>query len=253
MHCIQSIERMMFAKTMGIVAIVCAFGSPALAEPLDLVITPRPPYYTVDQSGAVSGIVAGPARKIFENAGLEAQWSVVSFNRQLQMIEDNSHPLCAVGWFKTSEREKFAKFTDYIYQDRALVALSRADNQAVTAYHDLHALMGDKSLTMGAKLGFSYGTDVDGLIGTLAPKAITTDQSTLGMARMLIGRRFDYMISAPEEAAHMIEALGSEGATLAIIAMQDLMPRNKRYIMCSLSVDDDVIERLNAAIRSSRP
>ncbi len=239
-------------RTIWAAVVTVGFIVPARAEPLDMVISSRPPYYIVDDKGTVSGIIGELTAKIFEMAGLDIRWTVVSFKRQLQMIEDNTEPLCGIGWFKNPERENYAKFTDYIYQDKPLIALGRIDNDAVTAHSDLRALMGDKSLTMGMRLGFSYGVAVDGLIKKLAPKSITTDQSNVGMARMLIGRRFDYIISAPEEAAHLIGTLGADGQELTMIELMDLPPQNKRYIICSQRVDDEFIKRLNSAIINLR-
>jgi polar amino acid transport system substrate-binding protein len=108
--------------------------------------------------------------------------------------------------------------------------------------------MKDQALTMGKKLGFSYGAKVDGLINELAPKAITTDQSNIGMIRMLIGKRFDYMISAPEEATHLIASISTGNEDIAMLEFLDSPSGSKRYILCSESVGDGIIERLNTAI-----
>ena len=230
-------------------ACICSgFSWPSLADPIDVVITPRPPYYVGDDKGGVSGIVASPAGKAFKMAGVDIRWVVVSFKRQLQMIEENRNRTCGIGWFKTAEREKFAKFTEYIYQNKPFIALRRADDDAVAAHRSLRSLMSDQTLRMGKKLGFSYGATVDGLIDDLAPDSITTDQSNVGIARMLMGRRFDYMISAPEEAAHLIGSIGADSGDIVIMKFLDLPPENKRYILCSQSVGDEVIARLNAAI-----
>jgi polar amino acid transport system substrate-binding protein len=230
-------------------ALICGgFIMPSLADPIDVVITSRPPYYVVDGNGVVSGIVASPAIKAFKMAGLDIQWVFVSFKSQLKMIEDNKKQICGIGWFKTPAREKFAKFTEHIYQDKPFIALSRTDNKAVAAHRSLRLLMSDQSLKMGKKLGFSYGITVDGLFNELAPASITTTQSNVGMVRMLIGQRFDYMISAPEEVAHLIGSISTGSEDITTIKLLDLPPENKRYILCSQSVDDEVIERLNTAI-----
>jgi polar amino acid transport system substrate-binding protein len=221
---------------------------PSLAEPIDVVITSRPPYYVVDGNGVVSGIVASPAIEVFKMAGLDIQWEAASFKRQLKIIEDNKKQICGIGWFKTPEREKFAKFTEYIYQNKPFIALIRSDNHAVAAHRSLRSLMNDQALKMGGKLGFSYGATVDGLIDELAPKSVTTDQTNVGMARMLIGKRFDYMISSPEEAAHLIGSFSTGSEEFTMLKFLDLPSESKRYILCSQSVSDGVIERLNTAI-----
>ena len=237
-------------------ALFGVFGLPIAhaMEPIDVIFTPRPPYYTLSNTGEIGGVVAGPAQEVFSAAGIETRWTMVSFNRQLQMVEESLEPLCAIGWFKTAEREAFAKFTDPVYQDKAMVVVARADNIAMSQYRRLANLMSDTALTLGSKLGFSYGSDVDALIDDLAPSQVMTDQSPLGMMRMLIGRRFDYMVSAPEEAVHLMAEIG-EGAkvVLTMLPMEDLTPRNKRYILCSMATSDTLIDALNTEIAARRP
>ena len=57
---------------------------------------------------------------------------------------------CAVGWFKNSEREAFAKFSKPIYQDEPQVVLTAIENhkikstdtvESVLANHDLNLLV----------------------------------------------------------------------------------------------------------------
>jgi polar amino acid transport system substrate-binding protein len=240
---------------LGIVlaASICGgFVVPALAEPIKVLITSRPPYYVVDDNGLVSGIVASPAVNIFKMAGLDIQWEAASFKRQLQMIEDNKEQICGIGWFKTPKREKFGKFTEYIYQNKPFIALIRSDNRAVAAHRSLRSLMSNQALKMGEKLGFSYGATVDELIDELAPNSITTDQTNVGMVRMLIGKRFDYMISSAEEAAHLIDLFSAGNIEITTLKFLDLPFENKRYILCSKSVGDEIIQRINSAVLKTR-
>ena len=62
------------------------------------------------------------------------------------------------------EREKFAKFSTPVYQDRPQVIVMRADNSHRINHPTLAALFADKNLKLGAKLGYSYGSFVDGLM-----------------------------------------------------------------------------------------
>ena len=229
----------------------CGFVMPSVADPIVLTFSSRPPYYVLETSGAVTGIVATPAAQVFEAAGVDFRWAEVSFNRQLKDIKDNRKQVCAVGWFKNPEREKFAKFTEYIYQNKPLIVLGRADNDAVAAHQTLRALMNDRSLKMGKKLGYSYGPTADGLANELKPSSVTTTQDNTGMTRMLVGRRFDYFVSSPEEGEHLIESLGIASKDVVMIEFKDLPPGSKRYILCSQSVGDEIIKRLNAVIRDT--
>ncbi len=249
----RTLRRTGLRSLLGASLLCVGVAFPAAAEPLEILITPREPYYVVSDTGAVSGTVARRAVAAFARANIDINWTVVSFNRQLQLIEDNARPLCGLGWFKNPEREAFAKFSDPIYQEMTLVVLARSDNAAVTIKPGLRTLLADPSLTIGKKLGFSYGAAVDELIAERRPPSITTDQDTIGMVRMLIGKRFDYMIAAPAEASHVIATLGADGGILTVIRLNDLPPQNRRYMMCSRSVSDDLIARLNAGIQQLDP
>ena len=97
----------------------------------------------------------------------------------------------------------------------------------------------------------TYGPMVDGLADELKPLSVTTTQDNAGMIRMLVGRRFDYFVAAQEEGEHLIESLGIASDDVVMIEFKDLPPGNKRYILCSQSVGDEIIKRLNAVIRDT--
>lgn len=119
---------------IALIAVVFSSGTTALAQSIAVAYSPRPPYYVVD-AGGVGGLVAGPAARAFESAKIDVTWRKLPFKRQLKVIEANREPICAVGWFKNPAREKFAKFTDFIYRNRPLMALTRADNAKTLAHN----------------------------------------------------------------------------------------------------------------------
>lgn len=226
------------------------FTLSASANTIDVVISARAPYYILDVGSAVSGIIAAPAADVFKAAGLDIRWVKTSFNRQLKILEDNLTQTCAIGWFKNPDREKYAKFSEYIYQDKPLIALARTDNEKISHHRTLSALLNDQSLILARKLGFSLGSVVDGLLEKTQARIIITPQDNTGMTRMLIGRRFDYMLMSPEEGEYLISKLGIVSEDVVMIKLRDLPPGNKRYILCSQKVSDENIERLNSAIRN---
>ena len=124
----------------------------------------------------------------------------------------------------------------------------RADNSHRINHPTLAALFADKNLKLGAKLGYSYGSFVDGLMASLSPRTVRTSQSSDGIVRMLLGRRFEYFISAPEEFDILSERLGIAGEDIISAKLSDVPPGNQRYLMCSKSVSDETIRRINAAL-----
>ena len=53
------------------------------------------------------------------------------FKRQLITIKANKIKACGIGWFKKTEREKFAWFSQPIYKDKPTVAISKKGNKSL--------------------------------------------------------------------------------------------------------------------------
>lgn len=220
-------------------------------EPIALLIHDRPPLYVID-GNQISGLVAGPAANAFEMAGIAVTWQVTPSNRQLRLVESNEENVCAVGWFKTPRREAFALFTDPIYIEQSQVAIIRSDDARLWGHATLATLFRDDRLTIGKKLGYSYGSDVDGKISKFKTPSVTTPQNIAGMVRMLLGNRFDYFFSNAEEADLVLQSPEFSTKNVSKKLLKDMAPGNSRHIICSASVGADIIDRLNAAIASTQ-
>lgn len=241
------------AGLAALCAIVPAAG-PAHADevPLQLLVFERPPYYESAPNGSFTGLVAGPVARALERAGVPFTWRPMQPNGHLRTVEANTEPVCAVGWFRTPERAAFSRVSAPIYQDRPQVVLTRADNTRVLAHTALRDLLRDSGLRLGAKLGYSYGPEVDALIESLDTPRSTASQDDMGLARMLLGGRFDYMMTAFEEADVIISAFGAAGEDLIALTLADMPPGNTRHLLCSESVDPETMDRINAALVPSR-
>ncbi len=218
------------------------------ADTLKLVYEDRPPYYITAKNGDVRGLAIDPVKSGLEKAGIEPKWVVSSAKRQIAAIKANREVVCSPGWFKKPEREIFAKFSNSIYQDRPQVVIARTDNVHRIPHKTLAQLFKDPKLRIGAKLGYSYGTFVDRLLGQHRPAMVRSAQDTGGLVRMLLGRRFDYMVAAPEEVSSLADSLGVAGNDITSVIMRDIPPGNYRYLMCSKSVSDEILRRFNEAL-----
>jgi len=237
-----------------IVLIACcsaaiASSSVRAAEDLDIMYHERAPYYVTTTHG-VGGVIGERARRIFSKAQISTSYRRVPASRQLKEIEWNQHKTCALGWFKKPEREAFAKFTGSIYQDKPLVLLVRRSESKTDGITSLAQLRNRPGLRMGTKLGYSYGPVLDNLVNKLGANVITTTQDNAGLARMLLGKRFDFFIAAAEEAQGILDQTDGANDNARIVPLSDSPPGNRRYIICSKRVDDVLIERLNTAINA---
>lgn len=208
----------------------------------------RKPYYFKGPEG-VSGLCAKPAAAVFKEAGIPFRWQETPAKRQLDMIKANNRMECAVGWFKNPEREKFAKYTLPIYQDKPTVALARADNDRVLSRISIEQMFTDRGLRLLRKDGYSYGPFIDASITTYQPREVVTTADNFSMLKMIHSLRADYFFIAEEEAGQLITESSFSPSDFKYIHFSDMPEGNKRYIICSPKLPDELIERLNQSIR----
>lgn len=226
--------------------------SPTPAAVVDSIITvhynERPPYLVTTQTG-VTGLTGDPVTLAFEKGRVPYQWQQTPTKRQIYILQQNMGQDCVIAWFKNSERETFAKFTLPIYQDKPQIALARADNDKIPASGKIEDFFTNPLLTLLVKDGYSYGEFIDNKIEQFQPVKLTTTNENDGMLKMIHAGHADYMLVAPEEADGLIQSSEFEVQDFKRIIFSDIIAGENRYILCSLQVDDAVIEQLNQAIR----
>jgi ABC-type amino acid transport substrate-binding protein len=166
----------------------------------------------------------------------------------MKIIEDNEGCDCAVGWFKNPDREKFAKYTYHIYQDKPQIALAGADNEKLQNGITVDSVLSNPKLTLEVKDGYSYGSFLDGKIVQHKPVIDRTVNENINMLKKIHSKRADYFFIAPEEADGLIESSGLPKSDFKYVIFSDMPEGEKRYILCSQKVGDEVIEKLNTAI-----
>ncbi len=236
--------RMMLAAM--VLALACA--APVHADDaLVLYYHERPPYSAKQADGGVRGITADIAAKALHAAGIAFRWEDIPSARQLEVIKRNESQACGLGWFKRPDREAFAKFTVAIYRDLPTIVVARPDDGRFTGTPTLDKLFADKTLTLLTKTGYSYGAEIDAKITADSPTLRTDPSDNRTMLGMVSHKRVDYMIMAEEEARDLLTEAEFE-KSIAIYHLGDAPPGEYRYIMCSQSVPDALIARINQAI-----
>lgn len=215
----------------------------------------RPPYLVPGADRQVTGLTADPTAYALRKAGVAFVWVAMPSPRQLLKLQENHARLAAVGWFKNVEREKFAKFSEPIYEDRQIAVLARRDNRKVAGARSVDELLAIQGLSLLRKLGYSYGRDLDERIAKAAPATVQVTVENLSMIQMIHARRADCMFIAPEEAGSAILLAGIPASEFQVRTFPDMPPGEKRYIIFSAQVDDETIRRINrylAEYRASR-
>jgi polar amino acid transport system substrate-binding protein len=228
---------------------VGASGHAALAAPLPIGFVERPGYASI-VDGKADGLLIRIAGDILTRAGIEYQFKGVPQKRLVDNVRANKEPICALGLFKTPERELFAVYSKPIYQNKptgVLIVRARAD--AFTAFKSVKELTASTTLTLGYIDGFSYGNDLDKMIAIANGNKDARVNSPVNMVAMLNGRRFDYMFAYQEEYEALANAAGVDPAKLQLLSFPDISEGNKRYFMCSRSVPKDILNRIDLAIQ----
>ena len=230
-----------------IVVLVLVFpGSPGLAGSLEVAYIEYPPYY-YSRDGGRAGSLLDLSDRIFAEAGIPVTYTPMPAKRILVYIQENETPFASVGWFKTRDRESYAKYTLPIYTNRPLVVVTQRDSP-VSQHRTLGRVLADSRLSLGRLQGYSDGDRVDLMIQRAAPEIITVVGTKVQLLRMLNAGRFSYMLLAPEELDSLCSDAGVDRDCVAGLPMDDIPTGNRRYIICSRSTPDPIIEKLNRAI-----
>jgi len=241
-------------KRIGMLIIFSVFGlavTAALCMADCSVITvryhERVPYIKTTPDG-VEGLTGTPVSLAFKKAGIPFIWKKTPSKRQIKVLKDNSGCDCLVGWFKNPDREKFAKYTHHIYQDKPQIALARADNGKLQNGISVDSVLSNPGLKLLVKDGYSYGSYLDARISRQKPVIDRSTTENVNMLKKIHFRRGDYFFISPEEADGLIESSGLPKEDFKYIMFSDMPEGEKRYILCSQKVEDEVIEKLNTAI-----
>ena len=203
-------------------------------EPIPVLIYDRPPYYVRQADGNFAGLVGAPVAQAFERAGIPFVWTTALFHTHLEEIRSDDRPVCAAGWFKTEEREEYARFTIPVYQDQPLVVVGRLDNSRLWAL-TFEEMISRPNVEMLAPIDFSFGVEIDRMIedSDLRVRRVATDAER-NLKRILEGFE-DFLLISPEELSVTIARVrGSE--QLLQRSFADIQPGSTRHIVCSLSV-----------------
>jgi uncharacterized protein (TIGR02285 family) len=219
----------------------------AAQTPIVLQHDKRPPFLKIEADGSVSGTAATPAAQAFQKAGIPYVWKYESAARQVAQIQSGAR-VCSVGWYKTLERERYAKFSKPISQDTPMIALANSSFEA-QGKADLDQILSNPEVTVLVKTSIVYGPYLEPRFARMKAKRVATYEEFGAMIRLINLGRAQITFIPIEEAEYYIEKMGYSRNDFNIIHFDDMPPGEKRYIMCSKSIEDDVMARLDAGIK----
>lgn len=234
-------------------------SSPGASTTLVMIFAEQPPLLTWDRdTHQPGGTLAVAMNRIAARAGLTLSWQEPWARRRvLADLDAGRQPLCAVNWALTPERAHRFKFTEPLGPPPDWVLVVRAGDTRLGAEPTLGTLLPRPDLIFG----FSDGTWVDeryvqpflpphaeGQTPTDAPnrERVRGGQSTL--LAMVQKGRVDYALVNRASLGRMLSDGNVAQADLRIIPAPDAGPNQPGRVMCTQSIPNALIDRLNQAI-----
>jgi polar amino acid transport system substrate-binding protein len=222
----------------------------SLAQPLDVLYFEYPPYYHALPDGRATGLIVELCSRVFDKAGVEVEFHFVPSKRILHDMQIG-RPLASLGWFKTPEREEFARFSRPIYVNRPVgVFFLREKEDLFRPYETLEALMASGKFTIGRVAGLSDGPEIDALLAKYPDRIVDVTADSIRLVKMLETGRFDFFLLPPEEIDVLLQEAQASPEDFALKTMTDIPQGNCRYIMYSKAVDEALIRKIDDAILS---
>jgi len=223
------------------------------AEVLRVLYNEHPPFM-FRRGDDVVGLAADPAEAALKAAGVAFVWEESPAARQLELIRRDAEPLCALGRFRTSERDVYAVYSRPLYVERTRVILGRDDDAILASISSLDELLTDRRLTLMLKLSYSLGAVIDAKVERLSVRKWETWVESDVMFRQIAAGRADYMFVAPEEGAYVMNEIPAETRDrLALYPIAGMPPGEARMLMCSRSTPSEIMRAIDAELARSSP
>ncbi|HCR12715.1 transporter substrate-binding domain-containing protein [Solidesulfovibrio sp.] len=213
--------------------------------PLTLLVFDRPPFYRMKDGRPDGGFLLDNTLAFLERAHIPYVVEEMPPGRVLSTFLSRDAEACAVGWFKTPDREAFARFSAPIYRNRPLaVAVSAGACPDKATLADFLAAKPH----WGLRNAFSYGPQADALLAALPEGRLHRLSDPARMLPLLAIGRLDAVLIEPEEFSWRTGQDKDLAAAVRLCPLADAPPGNLRYVMCDGSVSPEILARLDAAI-----
>lgn len=237
-----------FILCIGLVLNAGLVSSQAGAEPIKVIYIEYPPYYQTNPGGEPGGIIVDRVRRLFDRAGISYVFSLVPSKRVMLEMQSGAATV-SIGWFKTAEREKFAKFSLPIYMNKPVGVFMLRDNEHRIAPFDSFAtLMDTRLFKIGRIDGHSEGEYMDSILMKYPQQIVWLPGDEVQLIKMLAAKRFDFILLPPEEVEVLVKSAGYEMENFILKTMSDIPDGNARYIMYSKSIEDTLVEHIDRMI-----
>ncbi len=218
-------------------------------EPISLLYNPRAPYSYVDH-GALTGTLVTPVSSAFKRAGIPFVWVETPFRRQLAIVRANTGRDCMAAAFRDAEREAYGRFSQPILQNEQMaLVVPKSAEPKFRRYGSLSAALGDRSMRLLIKEGYSYGSAINALLAKRAAANVAAYDEAQSIVRMLHEGMADALLMTTQEATQTLLQKGLHPEVFAYLIFPDTPPGEWRHLLCSFKVPASTIESFNQQLR----
>ena len=223
----------------------------ALAAELVVYYEERPPLMSRAGDQLV-GMQGAPAMAALQRAGIVVALREVPVARQVALIERNAEPACALGLYRTAEREKLGRYSRLpVYSSPPQALMIRKDGPLKDVDRFAQAVDA-ASTTLVLRVGYSYGAETDRALAAGHARIIRSGDTSLARARLVLLGVADATLFTAEEGEALIRQMGEAGAALELRHYADTPPGAGRYFFCSRAVPQARMRALDDAMAAMR-
>ncbi len=227
--------------------LAAAAADRAGAADLVLYYEERPPLMS-RQDNQLTGVQGAPAMAVLQRAGIAADLREAPVARQVAMITRNAEPACALGLYRTAEREKLGRYSKLpVYASPPQSLMIRKDGR-LKDVHRFAGVVQSPAITLVLRLGYSYGAETDKALTEGSARIIRSSDHSLARARAVLLGMADATLFTEEEGEALIKQLGEAGAALELRRLPDAPPGEGRFFFCSKATPDRQMKAIDEAM-----
>lgn len=240
--------------SMGVAgALALTLAHAALAEaPIILLYSQRPPFMQKLADGSVTGTTATPAIHAFTKAAIPFQLKEASPARRLLDVRENKRRVCSMGFYKTAERESYARYSKPVSQDGKMIGLVSA-KLATPNDVSVDALLQREDVSVLIKESIVYGPYLESQFAKMKARRVKTAAEFAQLFEMIKRERAQLIFMPEEEAQFYLNEVGYSAADFKLVQFAGMPVGEQRYIMCSMQVAEATMGQLNKAIDGLKP
>ena len=206
-------------------------------------------------------VVQGPGRFAFDylraaemvtaDSGLSVRWVALPNPRALRRLMQSDKNFCVGGAGITPDRRVIGKFSEPFITDRMIGVLALKSHRAeLDQARSLAELIATSRGDFLSYNGFNYGDQVSKQVAALRLQGRLSDvaHNTGQMLDMLKAGRVDYALVSQSYVASYLAA-HPERADFTLLSYPDMRRDFRMAFLCSKSVSDEVIAKLDQAIK----